>query len=71
MEVDDAAAEAALVQQLELGADAVGQGALAAADEDRDEEQLALVDQARGDRLAGELGAADRDVAAPSSPSAA
>jgi hypothetical protein len=62
MEVHDAAAKAALVQQLELGMDAGGKGALATAHEDRPEEEMALVDQPLGDRLAGELGPADRDV---------
>src|SRR6266540_135931 len=62
MEVDDAAAKAALVQQLELNMDAGGQGALATAHEDRHEDEMALVDQPLGDRLAGELRPADRDV---------
>ena len=62
MEVDDAAAKAALVQQLELGMDAGGQGALATAHEDRHEDEMALVDQPLGDRLAGELRTANRDV---------
>ena len=71
MEVNDAVAKAALVEQFELGTDVVGQGALAAAHHDRAEEQMALVDQPLADRLAGELGTADRDVGPPSTPSAA
>ncbi len=47
MKVNYAVAEAALVQQLELQADVVGEGLLAAADHDGHEEQVALVDQAR------------------------
>jgi hypothetical protein len=35
---------------------------LAATDEDRVEEQVALVDEARGDRLAGELCTTNGDV---------
>jgi hypothetical protein len=56
VEVDDAAAKAPLVQQLELGMDAGGQRTLATANEDRPEEEMALVDQPLSDRLAGELG---------------
>lgn len=52
MEVYDAAAKAALVQQLELGMDGGGQQALATAHEDRPEEEMALVNQPLGDRLA-------------------
>src|SRR5262245_19119099 len=63
MEVNDAASEAALGQELELGANVVRQCALSATDDDRDEEQVALVDQACGDRLASEPGTADTDVA--------
>ena len=62
MEVDDAVAEAPLVHQLELDVDPGGQRALAAAREDRSEEEVALVDQTGGDRLAREVRAADRDV---------
>jgi hypothetical protein len=53
--VDDAAPESALVQELEPSAHLVRQRALAATDEDRVEEQVALVDEARGERLACEL----------------
>src|SRR6202045_4684862 len=62
MEAYDAALKAVLVQQLELGMDAGRQGALATADKDRAEEEKALVDQPLGDRPAGELRPADRDV---------
>ena len=41
----------------------LGQRALAAADDDGHEEELALVDQPGRDRLRRELGTADRDVA--------
>jgi hypothetical protein len=40
VEVDDAASEAALVQELELGANVVRQCALSATDDDQDEEQV-------------------------------
>jgi hypothetical protein len=62
VQVYDAAAEAALVQQLGLGMDADGQCALATAHEDRPKKEMALVNQPLGDRLTGELGPADRDV---------
>ena len=45
-------------------ADTVGERPLAASDDDREEEQLDLVDQPRRDRLPGELGAADAEVGA-------
>src|SRR3954452_4495181 len=61
-EVHDAAAEPTLVHQLEVGPDAGGQRALPGTHEDGHEEQVALVDQARGDRAAAELGAPDREV---------
>jgi hypothetical protein len=52
VEVDRAVAEQAFVQQLRVHADiVVGEGALAASDDDRDEEQVVLVDQPRLDRL--------------------
>jgi hypothetical protein len=62
VKVNDAAGEAVLVQQFEPDPDVVRQCAFPAADEDRAEEQVAFVDQARGDGLAGELRTADRDV---------
>ena len=58
----DTALEAAFVQQLELEADAVGQGTLAASHDDRNEEEVVLVDQARPDRLGGEDGTAHGDI---------
>ena len=54
--MDDAVSEPALVEEVELSADVVGQGALAAAHHDRPEEQMALVDQPQSERLASELG---------------
>ena len=62
VEVDDAAPESALIQELKPRAHLVRQCALAATDEDWVEEQVALVDEARGDRLAGELRTTDGDV---------
>jgi hypothetical protein len=59
MEVNGAAAESVLVQQLELDPTIARQCALAAADEDRPEEEVDLVDQACRDCLAGQLRAAD------------
>lgn len=44
-----------LVEQLEPSADVVRQSSLATTDENRNDRQLQLVDQARGDRLTGEL----------------
>ena len=51
--------------------DAGGQGVFATAHEYRPEEKMALVDQTLGDRQAGELRPADRDVRSASSASAA
>ncbi len=48
--------------KLQLGADVAWQCMLPPADDDRGEE-VALVDQACGDRLAGEFGTANGDVA--------
>jgi hypothetical protein len=56
VEVNDAVSEPALIETFELRADVVCQGALAASHHDREQEQMALVDQPRADRLAGELG---------------
>jgi len=53
--------EAALVQQFELQANVVGQGPLAASDQDGREEQMALVDQPGLDRLGSEVGTAHAD----------
>ena len=59
---DRPALKPALVEQIEPRVDVVRQRSLATADENRHEQQVQLVDQARDDRLTGELGAADADV---------
>jgi hypothetical protein len=53
VELYDAAAESALIQELKPSPHLGRQCVLAAPDEDRVEEQMALVDEARRDRLAG------------------
>jgi hypothetical protein len=63
VEVDHSADEAPLVEQLELHADAVREGPLAAPHDDRREEQVAFVDQPGPERLGGELGTAHGEVA--------
>ena len=60
--MDDAASEAVLVQELELDGDVLRQRPLPTTDNDRAEEQVELVDEARGDCLGGKLRTADRDV---------
>jgi hypothetical protein len=55
VEVHDAVAEPALVQQLEADPYVVRQSPRAAADNDRREEQVTLVDEAGLDRLRGEM----------------
>jgi hypothetical protein len=60
--MNHAVAETAFVQQLELQADTVGEGLLAASHHDGRDEQVVLVDQPGLDRLGGEVGTADRDV---------
>jgi inner membrane transporter RhtA len=62
-EVHDAAREPALVQELKLRADAGRERPLTATHHDRAEEQVALVDQTRGDRLPGKLGAPHGEIA--------
>ena len=62
VEVNHAVAETAFVQQLELQADVVGEGPVAASHHDRRDEQVALVDQPGPDRLGGEVGTAHGDV---------
>src|SRR5205823_13627486 len=62
VEVDHAAAEAPLVQELELQAKTAGQRLRAAADDDRRDEQVELVDEAGRERLGGEPGAAHGEV---------
>jgi len=54
--MDHAVAEPALVHQLELHADAVGERSRAAAHHDGADEQVALVDQTGRERLGGEPG---------------
>ncbi len=49
VEVNDAVPEAALGQECELDVNVVRQCALSAADNDRAEEQVALIDRARGE----------------------
>ncbi len=63
VQVDDAAAEPALVEQLEVEPDAVGQPRRPAADDHRVHELVQLVDQPGAQRLRGERRPADRDVA--------
>src|SRR6266540_6727923 len=62
VEVNHAVAETALVQQLELQARTPGEELFAASHHDGREEQVALVDQPRLDRLGGEVGTAHGDV---------
>ena len=64
MEMNDAVFEAALIEQFESRADVVRQGALAPTNHDRVQEEMTLVDQTGGDRLAGEIAAPNRDVGA-------
>jgi hypothetical protein len=54
-EVHRAIAEAAFVQEFELQTDAARQRPFAAADHDRHHEQLALIDQPRRQRPAGQV----------------
>ena len=60
--MDRAVVEAAVVGQLEALVGAGGERGLPGADEDRDEEELELVDQAGGEGLGGQLGPADAQV---------
>src|SRR4029450_10077261 len=60
---DHAVAETAFVQQLELQADAVGKRRCPASHDDGRDEQMPLADEPDPDRLGGEVGTADRDVA--------
>src|SRR5829696_4612952 len=64
-EIDHAVAETALVQQLQLQADIVGEGLLAASHYDGCDEQLAFVDQPGLERVAGEIRTAHRQVTLP------
>jgi hypothetical protein len=60
VKMDHAVCEAAFVEPLERQAHALRKEAFAAADRDRRDEQVALVDQACVDRLRGEIGTVDR-----------
>ena len=62
MEENEAAVEPALVDQLEIEPDVVGEHLLASAHDRRREEEVVLVDEPRLDRLAGETGTADGKV---------
>ena len=62
MQVHDAAREASAVQQLEVDPDLAREPAGAAADDDRRDELVQLVDQPGRERLAGQVRAADADV---------
>src|SRR5262245_45119919 len=62
-EVDDAVVESALVEEFEVGADACGEGRLAAAEDHGPDEQLAFVDQACCEGLGGQVCPADGEVA--------
>ncbi len=63
MEVNRAVVEAAFIEQLEIGANPIGECTPAAAHDHRDEEEVVLVDEPGRNRLTGQLGAADADVA--------
>jgi hypothetical protein len=62
MQMDHAALEAAFVHQLEVHADMVGQGLVAASHDDRRDEQAELVHETGPDRLRGEVWTTHRDV---------
>jgi hypothetical protein len=62
VEVDETAAEAPLVDQLQSDADAVGQRRGAAADQHRREQQVPVVDESGPDRVGGEIGAGDGEI---------
>ena len=59
VEMKEAVLEAALIEQFELRADVVRQGAFAATNHDRAQEEMALIDKPGADRLAGEIAAPD------------
>src|SRR5262249_4995283 len=63
MQLDDAVSEPAFAEQFESRANIVGECPLAAPDEHRTKQQVAFVDQARGDRGPGQLRTADGEVA--------
>jgi hypothetical protein len=51
-----------LVEEVEVGADTARERRLAATEQQWPDEQVALVDESRRERVGGELGAADRQV---------
>ena len=55
--MNEAVLEAALIEQFELRADVVRQGAFAATNQDRAQEEMELIDKPGADRLAGEIAA--------------
>src|SRR3954468_19313836 len=61
VEEDDTAVEATLGDQAQLNSNLLGQCRLAAADEDRRQEQLAPVDEPSPERLGSQLRPADGD----------
>ena len=63
VQVDGAVPEATHVLEIEVHADAVRERRRAASHHDRREEQMDLVDQPRSERLRGEVGTADAEVA--------
>src|SRR6266851_4359785 len=62
VQMDHAVLEAAFVHQLEVHAQIVGQGLVAASHHDGRHESVEFVDQAGLDRLRGQVGTADCDV---------
>src|SRR3546814_6281775 len=60
---DDAVAYGLVLQEAQLGADASGDGGLAAAAGHRGDEKVVLVDQAGLAGVAGQLGAGDGEIA--------
>ena len=54
--------EAALLDQLEVEAHVVGQGSVAARDEDGHQDQVVLVGQPSGHGVGGEVRAGDREL---------
>jgi hypothetical protein len=63
VQVHDAALESAFVQQLELHPEISGKPVGAASDDDGRDELMELVDQPGSERVRGEPGTADREVA--------
>ena len=63
MEVDDAAFEAALIEQFKIQADVEWQPMSAAAHHDGMNKQVVIIDQPDADRFGSEVRTADADVA--------